>query len=297
MGRAPSPGPRQLHRCPTRELLELLHAGDRDAVEAVGRALPALEAAVEAVVGCWRAGGRLLYVGAGTSGRIGALDAAECPPTFGVSPARVLAVVAGGPEVLLRAAEGAEDDEGAGREAMVERGVGAQDAVVGLSASGSTPFTCAALEEAARRGATCIAVTGVAGSRLARAAVVAVVLEVGRELVEGSTRLKAGTAQKLVCNALSTAVFVRLGRVLDDQMVGVRPASAKLRRRAVEILSRVVGCGAGEAEALLAAAGDHLPTAVLMARAGLDGEAARRRLQRFDGDLVRALRSEAAEGT
>lgn len=277
------------------ELLELLRAADTEALEAVARAGPALARAVDAFAEAWRRGGRLVYVGAGTSGRIGALDAAECPPTFGAPAARVIALVAGGRDALARAVEAAEDDEEAGRRAVTDAGVGEADLVVGLSASGTTPFTCAALEEAATLGAFTVAITGKPRGRLVDAVDLPVVLEVGDEPVEGSTRMKAGTAQKLACNSITTAGFIRLGRVVGRRMVAVQTGSAKLHRRAVEILRSLAGVGAGEAEALLERAGGDLPVALVMAVRGLGAQAARDRLEETGGDVPRAMQATAGQ--
>jgi len=279
-----------LHELSTAELLGVLHRADAEALEAAHAAAPHVEQVVDALVRSWPEGGRLIYVGAGTSGRIGALDAAECSPTFGVDEGRVCAIVAGGLRALAEAVEGAEDAEETGIAATAEHGVGGNDVVVGLSASGTTPFTCAALEEAARRGATTAAVTCSASSRLAGAADIAIVLAVGGEMIEGSTRMKAGTAQKLVCNAISTASFIRLGRVWGHHMVAVRTSSAKLRRRATSILQQLAACADEEsARSLLAAAGDDLPAALVMALAKVPRETAVELLERTHGNVHQAL--------
>ena len=285
-----SDGTERLHELSTAELLGVLRAADAEALAAAHAAAPEIERAVDAVVACWPEGGRLIYVGAGTSGRVGVLDAAECRPTFGIEEHRVRALVAGGTAALVRAVEGAEDSESGGRETIAAARVGNADVVVALSASGTTPFTCAALEEAAARSACTVAVTCVSGSRLARAGSIPVVIPVGGEVIEGSTRLKAGTAQKLVCNAISTASFIRLGRVWGRHMVAVRTSSEKLRLRAEAILRELAGCADQvAAKALLAAAGNDLPTALVMARSGVDRRAARDLLQRAHGDVHRAL--------
>jgi len=279
-----------LHELSSADLLGVLRAADTEAVAAAHATAPQVEQVVEALVGSWSRGGRMIYVGAGTSGRIGALDAAECGPTFGVEDGRVLAVVAGGIRALAEAVEAAEDSEVDGSAAIDGLDVGAADVVVGLSASGATPFTCAALETARRRGATTAAVVCAAGSRLTRAASVAIVLEVGGEIIEGSTRMKAGTAQKLVCNAISTASFIRLGRVWGRHMVAVRTSSDKLRRRATAILQHLSACAdEAAAEALLREADDDLPTALVMALGGVSREAATVFLERAHGDVHQAL--------
>lgn len=249
-----------LERLPADRLLARLHAGDREAVRAVGRALPSLATLAETVADALRAGGRLIYVGAGTSGRLGALDAAECPPTFGVAPSRVLALVAGGPRALRRAVEGAEDDLAAGRAAIARARVGAGDVVVGISASGRTAFVAAAVAEARRRGARTALVTS---NPVARAAAqLRVVLPTGPELVAGSTRMKAGTAAKMALGLLSTAVFVRLGAVREGRMVALRATSAKLRERALRNVMALAGVDARAARGLLSAAKGNVRRAV-----------------------------------
>lgn len=279
-----------LHELPTRDLLRKIQQADAETLAAVHVVAAELERAVEALVARWPRGGRLIYTGAGTSGRIGALDAAECGPTFGIPAGRVRTLIAGGERALAHPAEAAEDSDADGIAGIRALDVGAADVVVGLSASGTTPFTCAALEEAMRRGACGVAVTCTPASRLARAGEIAILLPVGDEVVDGSTRMKAGTAQKMVCNAISTAAFIRLGRVWDRHMVAVRTSSAKLRRRAETILTRLAACDDERAaRAMLADAGGDLPTALVMALGGVDREAAGELLGRAHGNVHRAL--------
>jgi len=238
---APHPSGSALERLPTSGIVARLHAGDREAVRAVGRALPSISSLADAAADTLRGGGRLVYVGAGTSGRLGALDAAECPPTFGISPSRVLAIVAGGARALRRAVEGAEDDGSAGAEAVRRARVGDRDLAVGISASGTTPFVVAALAEARRRGARTALVTS---NPEARAAVDHhLLLDTGPERIAGSTRMKAGTAAKMALGLVSSAAFVRLGAVRSGRMVALRAASEKLRRRAVRTVSDLAGVG------------------------------------------------------
>jgi N-acetylmuramic acid 6-phosphate etherase len=220
-------------------LVVRLHAGDREAVAAVGGALPAIARLALAAERALAGGGRLLYAGAGTSGRLAALDAAECPPTFGVDPRRVVALVAGGAAALGRAVEGAEDDVAAGRRAVARVRAGPRDLVVGVSASGTTPFVLAALAEARRRGAA----TGLVTSNPAARPAVdhRVVLRTGRERIAGSTRMKAGTAAKMALGLLTSTAFVRLGAVRGGRMVAARPVSAKLRARAVRTVAALAG--------------------------------------------------------
>lgn len=257
---APHPRGSDLERLPASRLLARLHEGDREAVRAVGRALPSLARLAEAAAGALGAGGRLVYAGAGTSGRLGALDAAECPPTFGVPPSRVVALVAGGRRALTRAVEGAEDDRAAGAAAVRRARVAERDLLVGVTASGTTPFVLGALEEARRRGARTALVTSNPASR-ARAGV-RIVLETGPELVAGSTRMKAGTAAKMALGLVSTAAFVRLGAVRGGRMVALAPASEKLRARAVRNVAALAGVGARRARRLLEECGWSVREAV-----------------------------------
>ncbi len=244
------------------------------AAQAVARATPAVARAVDAIVARLRGGGTLHYVGAGTSGRLATLDAAECPPTFGTPPALVVAHVAGGADALARAIEGAEDDAAAG-EAEMRGNVASRDAVVGISASGGAPYVVAAVRAARAIGALTIALSSDARSALAGAAEMTIAIESGPEPIAGSTRLKAGTAQKLVLNALSTATMVRLGKVYDNLMVDVVATNRKLHARAIRLVCEIANVDAERAESLLAAAGGSVKVAVVMARRGVDADTAR----------------------
>jgi N-acetylmuramic acid 6-phosphate etherase len=277
----------ELDLLPTAELLRRIHDEDARVAGAVAAQSAALAPAVDAVAARLAAGGRMFYVGAGTSARIAALDAAELPPTYGTAPSLVQVIVAGGPNALLAAVEGAEDDEEAGRCEVLER-VRANDAVVGIAASGATPFTVAAVEEARRLGALTVAVTARAGSPLAAAAEHVVAPRTGPEVVMGSTRMKAGTAQKLVLNALSTAVMVRLGRVHSNLMVEMPATNAKLRARAARMVELAAEVNAAAAAESLAAAGGEVKVAVLVAR-GRGVDDAKAALAAAGGSLRRAL--------
>jgi N-acetylmuramic acid 6-phosphate etherase len=257
---APHPAGSDLDRLPTRRVLRRLHAGDREAVRAVGRALDALSPLVEDVAAALGAGGRLAYAGAGTSGRLGALDAAECPPTFGVDPRRVLALVAGGARALRRSVEGAEDDRAAGAEAVRRARLGSGDVLVGISASGRTPWVLAALAEARRRGARTALLTS--NPDAGAGADHVITLATGPERIAGSTRMKAGTAAKMALGLLSSAAFVRLGAVRGGRMVSLVPMSAKLRARAVRNVEALAGVSASAARRLLEASGWHVGKAV-----------------------------------
>ncbi len=271
-------------------LLRLINREDRRVAPAVGRAVPRIAAAVRAVEAALRRGGRLIYVGAGTSGRLALLDALEVPPTFGVGPDRVQAVVAGGIASTVESTSPLEDDEELGRQEMRRLKVGPADVVVGVTASGSTPFTVAAVEEARRRGARTIGITTTARSPLARACHILIAARVGEEVLRGSTRMKAGTAQKLILNMLSTAAMVRLGHVYRDLMVDVRPLNEKLRRRATAIVAEVTGLPPSETEVLLARAGGETKVALVMGLAGVDAVRARRLLREGGGSVRLALR-------
>jgi len=276
----------------TDALVALLAREQAIAADVVARATPSIALAVDAIVERLRAGGTLHYVGAGTSGRLAMLDAAECPPTFGTPPSLVVAHVAGGEPALVRAVEGAEDDAEA---AIVEMRatVRAADAVVGISASGGAPFVVAALREARLIGARAIALTSVAASALARAADLSIVVETGPEALAGSTRLKAGTAQKLVLNAISTATMVRMGRVYDNLMVDVVATNAKLQARAIRLVSSVAEVDAARARALLADADGNVKVAIAMHRRSVDAAEARTLLEASGGFLRPVIKAEA----
>ena len=278
----------------TAELLRRIHDEDALVAAAVAAESAALAAAVDAVATRLALGGRLFYVGAGTSARIAALDAAELPPTYGTEPSLVQVIVAGGERALLHAVEGAEDDEEAGRCEVLER-VRAGDAVVGIAASGTTPFTVAAVEEARALGALTVAVTARPRSPLAAAAEHAIAPRTGPEVVMGSTRMKAGTAQKLVLNALSTAVMVRLGRVHSNLMVEMPATNAKLRARAARMVELAAEVPAAAAAAALQAAAGEVKVAVLLAR-GWDAAKARAALEAAGGKLRAVLGGEPDEG-
>ncbi|HET7263364.1 MAG TPA: N-acetylmuramic acid 6-phosphate etherase [bacterium] len=286
---AANPATRDLDLLPVLEQARLMNAEDRRVPAAVAAALPAVATAAARIAEALARGGRLLYVGAGTSGRLAALDAAECPPTFGTDPETVQAVIAGGERAMTESVEGAEDDAAAGAREMDARRVGATDVVVGVAASGETPFTVAAVRRARERGAWTAGVACNPGSSLEAACDLAIVPVVGPEVIAGSTRLKAGTAQKLVLNMLSTLAMVRLGKVYGNLMVDLRATNSKLRRRAARIVAAASRSGEDRAAAALAQAGGRVPVAIVMLRLGVDAEAAADRLRRGGGSLRRAL--------
>jgi len=274
------------------ELAALMNEADAEVPAAVRAALPQIVPAIEAVAERVRAGGRLLYVGAGTPGRIGVLDASECPPTFGTPPELVRGVIAGGRDAVFAAREGVEDDEDAGRAAIADEGVGPLDSVVGLAASGRTPFVVAAVAEARERGALTVGLSCNTGTPLSGAAAHAIEVPVGGEVVAGSTRLKAGTAQKLVLNMFSTIVMVRLGKTYGNLMVDLHASNAKLRERAIRMVTTITGAPRDRAAAALEASDMQVKLAILRLHNGLDEEQAAARLAAVDGRLRAAMEGE-----
>ena len=273
----------------TEQVLAVINAEDARVAAAVKDQIPQIARALDAIVDRWDRGGRLFYCGAGTSGRLGVLDAAECPPTFGTPPDRVMGVIAGGAGALLRSVEGAEDSPATAREDLLQRGLCGQDALVGIAASGRTPYVLGAVEHAAAKGAATVGLSCNPGSPLERAADYPITPEVGPEVVTGSTRMKSGTAQKLVLNMISTGLMVRTGCVLGNLMVNVQVKNAKLADRAERIVGEVCGCDLDTARAALEAAGLNVRLAILMLKRRLNRAEAESLLQRYGANLRRAL--------
>jgi N-acetylmuramic acid 6-phosphate etherase len=284
-----NPHTQGLDRKSTIGILRALNREDASVARAVQRELPQIAKAVDAIVKAFGAGGRLIYVGAGTSGRLAVLDASECPPTFGTPPRMVQALIAGGERALRHAVEGAEDSERDGAADLRRAGVNAKDVVVGIAASGSTPYVLGALRFARQRGATTAAVTSNLKSALAQLADIAITPNTGPEAVAGSTRLKAGTAQKMVLNMLSTAAMARMGRVYENWMVGVALTNKKLKRRGARILEEAAGVTASVAEHALRLTGHDLPTALVMLKKGVSADDAQKRLAGTRGNVRKAL--------
>jgi N-acetylmuramic acid 6-phosphate etherase len=278
-----------LDQLSTNALIRAIHRQDLTVAPAVGRELPSIARAVNAIVRAMRGGGRLIYVGAGTSGRLATLDAAECPPTFGVSPRLVQAVVAGGRRALIRAVEDAEDSAAQGARDLAARRVSRRDAVAGITASGRTPYVLGALKLARRRGAVTIAISSKRRSPVARIADIIIAPDTGQELIHGSTRMKAGTAQKTVLNTLSTAALVQLGHVYNNWMVDVALSNRKLRGRGLRILREASGASETQAAGALAQSSGNMRVALVALKTGASVGEARRRLRRAGGDLRRAL--------
>ena len=284
-----NPRTRDIGSLPAADIVRLMNEEDAGVATAVERVLPEVARAVEKIVERLGAGGRLFYIGTGTSGRLGVLDAAECPPTFGVAPELVQGIIAGGYEACYRAVEASEDDAEAGARDIEERDVGAGDALVGIAASGRTPYTLGAVEHARRSGAFTAALTCAPGSPIARAAEISIAPLVGPEVIAGSTRLKAGTAQKLVLNMLSTATMIRLGYVKGNRMTNLRPSNSKLRARAVRIFSAETGEDEQASHAAVEQAGGDLRVALVMQRTGARREQAERALEDARGVVAQAV--------
>lgn len=274
---------------PTLEVVRLMNEEDARVAEAVGRVLPEVSRAVDGIVERLKAGGRLFYTGTGTSGRLGVLDAAECPPTFGVSPELVQGIIAGGYDATYRAVEASEDDRSAGGLDLDERGVKSIDAVVGIAASGRTPYTVGAVDYARSKGVFTVALTCAPDSEITRVAEVSIVPVVGPEAIAGSTRLKAGTAQKMVLNMLSTATMIRLGYVTGNRMTNMLTRNTKLHARAVRILMAEAGLDEAAASAQLETAGGDLRIALVMSKTGCSHVEAETALAKTSGVVNSAI--------
>ncbi|MFI0739482.1 N-acetylmuramic acid 6-phosphate etherase [Streptomyces sp. NPDC021100] len=283
-----------IDRLPTLDIATVMNADDATVATAVAGRLPAIAAAIDATAERMARGGRLVYAGAGTAGRLGVLDASECPPTFATEPGRVVGLVAGGPEALVTAVEGAEDDAAAAAADLAALALTPDDTVVGVSASGRTPYAVAAVTRARAAGALTIGLSCNEHSALGAAADHPIEIVVGPELLTGSTRLKAGTAQKLVLNMISTITMIRLGKTYGNLMVDLRASNAKLRARSRHIVALATGADDAEIEAALTATGGEVKDAILVLLGGVDAAAAGRLLEEAGGHLRVAL--EAARG-
>jgi N-acetylmuramic acid 6-phosphate etherase len=274
----------------TEAALRIINAEDQKVPLAVEAEIPAIARAVDAIVAALEKGGRLFYIGAGTSGRLGVLDASEIPPTYGASPEMVQGIMAGGEVALSRATETTEDDPAIGVRDLLARGFRKGDVLVGLAASGRTPYVLGAIAEARRLGAVTVGICCVPDAELSRAVDIAIAPLGGPEVIAGSTRMKAGTAQKLVLNMISTATFVRLGYVYGNLMINVQPKNHKLVERARRIIAQAAGVPYERAAELLDASGRNVRTAVVMARAGVERAEAERRLAAVGGRIALAIR-------
>lgn len=278
-----------IDQIPAKDIITMILEEDRAVVPAVAAEAPKIAKLAEVVADRLRVGGRLIYAGAGTSGRLGALDAAECPPTFGTDPTQIVALIAGGEGAMTRSIEGAEDDPAGGANDIAELETGAKDVVVGIAASGRTPYVLGAVEEAKRREAFVAGLACTRPSPLEEAVALMIAPTVGSEVITGSTRMKAGTAQKLILNTLTTTVMVLLGKTYGNLMVDVQPTNEKLRYRAVRIVAMAADIEESHAAELLDRAGGQPKVAIVMALAGMDAETARTRLTQAGGRVREAL--------
>lgn len=283
------PSAYDLDRMPAVEIVRLINQQDAAVASAVERALPHIARAVDVVADALRLGGRLIYVGAGTSGRLGALDASEIPPTFNIDPRRVQYIMAGGPKALGNSTEASEDDTAPAVAEMKKRKPGKKDVVIGIASSGRTPFTVSAVEYARRRGARTIALTCNRDSPLERAADFAIVTEVGPEVLAGSSRMKAGTAHKMVLNMISTGAMARLGYIYRNLMVNVWTKNEKLTDRAVRIVEQATGADHDSAACALKSSGNRTPVAVVMLAAGVTRSQAVAALKKSKGHVRNAI--------
>ncbi len=287
-----NPDTLHIDRQSTLEILTTINRQDQQVPEAVARVLPAITTAVDTIVAAFRRGGRLIYMGAGTSGRLGVLDASECPPTFSVPEGMVVGLIAGGPQAMFRAQEGAEDNEQLGARDLQQLELSADDVVVGIAASGRTPYVLGGLHYARRLGATTVALACNGGSAIGQAADIAIEPEVGPEVITGSTRLKSGTAQKLVLNMLTTASMIRLGKVYQNLMVDLHASNLKLQARAQRIVMQATGVDEKDAARALSQADNDVKLAILMLLSGLGKAEARTRLAQHQGVLGKAVEGE-----
>ncbi|HDZ8965156.1 TPA: N-acetylmuramic acid 6-phosphate etherase [Aeromonas dhakensis] len=278
-----NPASVEIDQLPTLEMLRVINQEDQQVALAVSQLLPEITRAVDAIAAAFGKGGRLVYIGAGTSGRLGILDASECPPTYGVSAEQVVGLIAGGHKAILQAVENAEDDAELGAQDLKNIQFCANDVLVGIAASGRTPYVLGAMAHARAVGATVCSISCNPGSPLAQAADISMVAVVGPEIVTGSSRMKAGTAQKLILNMLSTGAMIRTGKVYGNLMVDVEATNAKLVERQKRIVMEATDCERAVAERALAQADNQCKTAIVMILAGLTADEARTRLQSSNG--------------
>jgi N-acetylmuramic acid 6-phosphate etherase len=286
-----NPNTKNIDAVSTLEAVRLINAEDKRVAEAVEKVLPEIAAAIDRIVERMRKGGRLFYVGTGTSGRLGVLDASEIPPTYGVSYELVQGIIAGGYDALYKAVEASEDNREQGAEDLKSRGVSAQDSVVGIAASGRTPYTIGALDFARQLGCFTACVTCVPDSAITKAAEIAIVPVVGAEAITGSTRMKAGTAQKMVLNMISTTAMIRLGYVKGNRMTNVKSSNIKLKERSLRILMAETDLDEAAAKDLMSNAGEDLRVAIVMHKASINRAAAEKVLAENDFVIEKALKN------
>ena len=280
---------RQIDVYQTKEILELINDEDRKVSLAVKKEIPNIAVVVDVITEQLKRGGRLFYVGAGTSGRIGILDASECPPTFGTDPDMVQGIIAGGNEAICKAIEGIEDSEPLGRASIQEKNVNRRDVVVGITASGRTPFVLGAIREAKKAGAVTVGISNCTDSQIEKEADYAITPLVGPEVIMGSTRMKSGTSQKLVLNMITTSIMIKLGKVYGNLMVDLKPTNEKLIDRSIRIIMHATGIEYDRAEEYLKLSGFNPKVAIIVVKTGMNPEAAEKMLERADGFVTRAL--------
>lgn len=286
-----NPATASIDECGTREMLLLMNEEDQRVPLSVRQEIDAIADAVDLLVRSLKNGGRMFYLGAGSSGRLGVLDASECPPTYGTNPDLVQAYIAGGDTALRTAVEGFEDSSESGALLIREKGIGASDVVVGITASGSTPFVLGAIRQARENGAATVGVVTNKNSRLSELCDICIAPVVGPEVISGSTRLKSGTAQKLVLNMLTTGVMIKLGKVYNNLMVDLKASNSKLYDRSIRIVREVTGVSEQQAAEALKKAGLRVKTAILMLETGTDVGEATALLERYEGRLKEAIRN------
>lgn len=289
-----NPASQNIDELSTEAMLRVINDEDKKVALAVEAILPQIAAAVDAICAAFRAGGRLIYCGAGTSGRLGILDASECPPTFGTPRGQVIGLIAGGHTAILQAVENAEDNREQGAQDLKDIHFSRHDILVGIAASGRTPYVLGALAYANELGATTVALTCNPNSAMAQVAAIALTPVVGPEIVTGSSRMKAGTAQKLVLNMLTTGAMIRSGKVYGNLMVDVEATNQKLVQRQVNIVMQATDCDDATARDALTACGGHCKTAILMVLAGLDADEAKALLSQHQGFIRQALQAAGA---
>ncbi|MCY7751743.1 N-acetylmuramic acid 6-phosphate etherase [Bacillus haynesii] len=280
---------KRIHQAETIDMLKIMNDEDKTVAEAVQEVLPDVKTAVDYAVGSLKKGGRIIYIGAGTSGRLGVLDAAECPPTFSISPESVIGIMAGGEQALFKAVEGAEDHEAFGRRDLEAVNLSNNDTVIGIAASGRTPYVLGALKYAKETGAKTVALTCNENSAISRAADHSIEVVVGPEVIAGSTRMKAATAHKMILNMISTAAMINMGKVYENLMVDVKVSNNKLKERAIRIIQTVTGVPKEAAALALEKSHNQVKTAIIMLKINEDAAAAEKLLEKSEGDIEKAL--------
>ena len=278
-----------IDRLSTPQILRLINNEDKKIASLVEGVLPEISETVEVVVDCFKKGGRVLYAGAGTSGRIGITDAAECPPTFGVSPNLVYGLIAGGDTAIRTPVEGAEDSEALGRADVASEGIGDRDVVIGICSSGRTPYVIGVLKEAGERNARTIAIASNPGSKIGEVAEIKIEVVTGPEVILGSTRMKAGTSHKLILNMISTTAMIRIGKVYSNLMIDLDPCNTKLLNRAIRLIEQAAGVSKEAAQDFLETSGRDIKTAIVMAITGVEAQAARRAVEAAEGLVAQAI--------